>query len=97
MLGDKIKELRIKNNLSQAELAKILNVTTGTIGHYEINDRTPGIDIIIKIADYFNVSVDYLLDRISLEYFEVSKKASELGITAQQIDKAIELISSRAS
>ena len=59
----RLKELRKKKNISQLRLATDLNTTQNTISRYETGEREPGIDELIKIADYFNVSVDYLLGR----------------------------------
>lgn len=59
----RLKELRKKKGLSQLRLATELNTTQNTISRYETGEREPGIDELIKIADYFNVSVDYLLER----------------------------------
>ena len=59
----RIKELRKKKGLSQLRLAMELNTTQNTISRYETGEREPGIDELIKIADYFHVSVDYLIGR----------------------------------
>lgn len=63
MLNTKIKELRLSHNLSQVELAQKLSVTKQTVSNWENNNIQPSIDMLIKIADYFSVSTDYLLDR----------------------------------
>lgn len=57
----RLKELRKKKGISQLRLAIELNTTQNTISRYETGEREPGIDELIKIADYFNVSVDYLI------------------------------------
>ncbi len=49
--------------ISQLKLAMDLNTNQNTISRYETGDREPGIHELIKIADYFHVSVDYLLER----------------------------------
>jgi transcriptional regulator with XRE-family HTH domain len=59
----RLKELRKKKGISQLRLATDLNTTQNTISRYETGEREPGIDDLIKIADYFNVSVDYLIGR----------------------------------
>ena len=59
----RLKELRKKKGLSQLRLATDLNTTQNTISRYETGEREPGIDELIKIADYFNVSIDYLIGR----------------------------------
>lgn len=61
MLGDRICGLRKSKNLTQKELAKILNVSNTTLSQYENGIRVPSDDIKIKIANYFNVTLDYLL------------------------------------
>ena len=59
----RLKELRKKKGISQLRLATELNTTQNTISRYETGEREPGIDELIKIADYFNISVDYLIGR----------------------------------
>ena len=59
----RLKELRKKKGISQLRLATDLNTTQNTISRYETGEREPGIDELVKIADYFNVSIDYLLGR----------------------------------
>lgn len=59
----RLKELRKGRGISQLRLATDLNTTQNTISRYETGEREPGITELIKIADYFNVSVDYLLGR----------------------------------
>ena len=59
----RLKELRKKKNISQLKLALDLNTNQNTISRYETGEREPGIMELIKIADYFNVSIDYLLER----------------------------------
>ncbi|ADH59838.1 transcriptional regulator, XRE family [Thermoanaerobacter mathranii subsp. mathranii str. A3] len=63
MLGERIKELRKKKGVTQKELALYLGVSDRAVGYYESGQRTPPPDILQKIADFFNVSVDYLLGR----------------------------------
>jgi len=59
----RLKELRKKKGISQLRLATDLNTTQNTISRYETGEREPGIEELIKIADYFHVSVDYLIER----------------------------------
>ena len=62
-LMTKLKELRKEHKLSMKELGKILGLSESTISLYEAGKREPDIKTLIKIADYFNVSVDVLLSR----------------------------------
>lgn len=59
----RLKELRKSKGISQLRLATELNTTQNTISRYETGEREPGIAELIKIAEYFNISVDYLLER----------------------------------
>lgn len=59
----RLKELRLKHNITQIKLAMDLNVNQNTISRYENGEREAGYNELIRIADYFNVSVDYLLER----------------------------------
>ena len=60
---EKIRELRKINNIKRNELAELLNVTPATISNYENGYRDPGIRELIILADFFNVSIDYLVGR----------------------------------
>ena len=59
----KLKELRKQNNLSQAEIAKILNTSQQNYNRYENGKIEPDLKTLYKLADFFNVSLDYLCDR----------------------------------
>ena len=60
-LGNKLKRLRTTNNMTQADLAKKLNLTKSVISAYENALRLPSYDVLIQIAKLFHVSTDYLL------------------------------------
>lgn len=60
-IGQRITQLRKQQNLSQEELAKKANVSRTIVGNYERNANTPSIEVIIKLARIFNVSVDYIV------------------------------------
>lgn len=59
----RLKEIRKLKGISQLKLAIDLNTSQNTISRYETGEREPGINELIKIADYFDISVDYLLER----------------------------------
>ena len=61
MLGNKIKTLRNELNISQEELAKKINVSPSTIAMYETNRRQPNYDVLLKLSNIFECSMDYLL------------------------------------
>lgn len=53
-----LKKLRLEHNLKQREMAEILGITTSYYGMIEIGTRKPSLKIAIKIAKYFNISVE---------------------------------------
>lgn len=59
----RLKDLRKEKGITQLQLAMELNMSQNTISRYETGERQAGYDELIKIADYFNVSIDYLLER----------------------------------
>lgn len=59
----RIKNLRIDNDLTQQELAKHLNINSRSYAYYENGDRSIPLDLLISIANYYDVSIDYLVRR----------------------------------
>ncbi len=59
----RLKELRKKKGISQLKLALDLNINQNSISRYESGTREADYATLIRIADYFNVSIDYLLER----------------------------------
>lgn len=62
-IGNKLKLLRRNNGVSRKELAKNINMNYWTLSKYENDERTPDVKSLVKIADEFNTSVDYLIGR----------------------------------
>lgn len=73
MFQKRLKELRKEKKLSQEELGEIMNISGRTISYFEAGERTPSPEILNKLADIFNVSVDYLLGRTSLRLDEAEQ------------------------
>jgi transcriptional regulator with XRE-family HTH domain len=63
MLGDRLKQLRESKNLTQQEMADKIGLARGTYAHYEIDRREPDNATIGRLADFFGVTTDYLLER----------------------------------
>lgn len=61
--GDRLRKLRLESNMTQESLSKKLNVSRATVGRYETDERFPDKNLLKKIADTFEVSIDYLLGR----------------------------------
>ena len=63
MLNIRIKELRTSYGLTQVDFAKQLSISKQAVSNWENNNIQPSIDMLLKIADFFGVSTDYLLGR----------------------------------
>ncbi len=72
-LGDRIKKLREGKNISQKELAKELGVTDAMVSMYENDKKNPSLEVITKLAAFFNVSTDYLLGAETMQDSEMPK------------------------
>lgn len=64
--GDNVMLLRKKKKMSQAALGKIIGTSGDVIGRYERGDITPSIEVVSKIADALEVSIDYLIGKTNL-------------------------------
>ena len=89
-LGTRMKELRIKMKLTQAEVAKALNVTPGYISNVENNRTAMSLRILIYYARLLNISLDSLIGRIDSEYREtaldreISQQLQKLDVPQKQ-------------
>ena len=63
MIGDILKELRLKRQLTSEQLCERLGIKGGSYRNYERNDRKPDYDTLVKLADFYGVSTDYILGR----------------------------------
>lgn len=59
----RLKELRKERKITQLKMAMDLNMSQNSISRYETGERQADYETLIKFADYFNVSIDYLLER----------------------------------
>lgn len=75
--GDKLRTLRTEAGMSQTDLAKRLNITKSVISYYELQERTPSPDVLIRLADIFHVSTDYLLGINHKKMIDVSDLSDE--------------------
>lgn len=57
----RLKQLRTENDVSQSDIAKLLDVTRQAYSRYERGEREPDLEMLCKLADYYGVTVDYLI------------------------------------
>jgi len=66
ILSRRLKELRKEKGLSQIQVAIFCDITEKTYQNYELMSREPKLKILIRIADFYNVSIDYLVGRTDI-------------------------------
>lgn len=84
-IGERIIQLRKSKNWSQEDLAKEINASRIMIGKYERNDNSPSVEVLVKLAQIFEVSIDYLVgqgknatfDHKTLQRLEEMEQLSE--------------------
>ena len=86
--GNTLKTLRLKKNMTQAQLAPKLGVTKSVISAYETGLRLPSYDILIHIAQIYNVSTDYLLVLERKQDIDLSGLSSDEILALRDLIKA---------
>lgn len=87
MMKNKIADLRSELGLTQNELADKLNISRASLSHYEAMRRDPDTETLRKIADFFGVSIDYLLCQSNIRNYDDKKATSETAKQAEDIIK----------
>ena len=76
-LSENIRQLRISRGMNQVELAKRIGVTKQCVSNWENDNVLPSVEMLVKIADVFNVSTDHLLGRERKSYVDISALTEE--------------------
>ncbi|MCQ2495666.1 MAG: helix-turn-helix domain-containing protein [Lachnospiraceae bacterium] len=69
----RIRDLREDKDLTQTDMGKLLNVSQRAYAHYENGTRNLPVELLIEIADYHKVSVDYILERTNVKEMNIGK------------------------
>lgn len=85
---DRLKELRSLRGLSQVALAEKLGMSKSTIGAYETGDRKPSYEVLEELADFFNVTIDYITGKEGGSTYYIDPEAAAM---AQEISENPEL------
>lgn len=88
-MDTRMKELRLKKGLTLKELGKILNVKDNTLSQYETGKRNPQINFLKEFADFFNVSLDYLLKNNDFKMPNVGYRIKKLRTSKNLNKKAL--------
>jgi len=86
MVADKIKDLREKQNLTQAALAKRLGITRSSVNAWELGISVPSTQYIVELAHIFHVSTDYLLG------VDCSATVSVAGLSEKDVQLICEIV-----
>ena len=78
---NRLRELRIEMELTQQDIADALKIHYSTYGKYELEQRNPAPEMLLKLADFFNVTTDYLLGRSNVRQFKevITSHAKDTG------------------
>lgn len=107
LLSEKIIALRNEKELSQQALSYLLGIDKVTLETYEIGERKPPFEILEKLSEIFDVSIDYLMGTnlvhdkkinnsvISKEYLELAKEMQDLKISVEDVKKILDLLSNK--
>ena len=88
--NERLKELRLRNNLSQEKLARKLDITRRTYIYYETGQRYPSIDLLTRIATIFKVSISFLMDEQNESITTIQAQEGKFGnLRAEQLVEEI--------
>jgi len=90
-LAERLKQLRLEKDLRQDQLAKLVHVEKSSISMYENDVRQPSYEVLLRYADIFGVSADYLLGRTTDRSLDLS------GLTTAEIAMISKLVDSMAA
>ena len=94
-LNENIKRMRIARGMNQVEFARLVGVTKQCVSNWENDNVIPSIEMLVKIADVFNVKTDLLLGREAEELIDVSGLTDEQRGHVALIVKDLELSNKR--
>ncbi|MBP3337353.1 MAG: helix-turn-helix transcriptional regulator [Clostridia bacterium] len=88
----RLRELREQHGYTLEQVAEALDLRNQYVSNYELGKRRPDYDTLKKFADFYQVSIDYLLEREDGEFTRVINKAKAEGVTAEDLEKALEFL-----
>jgi len=83
----RLRELRQARKINQLRLAVDLNLTQAAISKYELGKSEPGYDLLCRIADYFDVTVDYLIGHSETKHYYLSQNEQKLLDIYKRFDR----------
>ncbi|EGS9514975.1 helix-turn-helix transcriptional regulator [Listeria monocytogenes] len=92
MFGNRLKQLRKNNNKTQEDISKILGISRGAYSHIENGRNEPDMETIVKLADIFEVSTDYLLGKSNNGLVDIIAAHIDSNATEEDMKKILEYI-----
>ncbi|ADQ05544.1 helix-turn-helix domain protein [Caldicellulosiruptor owensensis OL] len=89
MFGERLRMLRNEKGFTMQQMAEMLGITIGSWAKYERNEAEPSFDKLVKIADIFNVSVDFLLGRTNVRNDKLGNNETNIKNYIVDIEKII--------
>lgn len=96
-IGQRMKELREASHLSQAEIAKICDSSQASVAKAENGKIAPSLKLLLKMADYFDVSMDYLCCRTDQPQGKLYECKPKMNVSSENMKKFIEMCFDPAS
>lgn len=96
-IGQRMKELREASHLSQAEIAKICDSSQASVAKAESGKVAPSIKLVLKMADYFDVSMDYLCCRTDQPQGKLYECKPKMNVSSENMKKFMEMCFDPAS
>lgn len=87
--GNRIARLRAEKGLTQGELAEKVSISRASLSHYENDRREPDLDVLAKLADYFGVTLDYLMGRTNEPGRSLDPEVKEFVESLELADESI--------
>ena len=86
-MTNRIRDLREDMDLRQSDLAEKTGIDQRTISNYETGKTLPDSDALIKLADFFGVSIDYLVGRVRYDFYGASKRNKLIEQMQQELEE----------
>lgn len=86
IFGERLKQLRLEKGLNGVQLAEEFGVTKSAVSNWEVRDREPTLEMLVELANFFEVSVDYLIGKSDLKNSNYDTKSLAIDLIQRLIE-----------
>lgn len=86
-MKNRIKDLREDRDMRQVDLAQATGIDQRTISNYETGKTVPDAEALVKLADFFEVTIDYLVGRSRVDFLSKKKRIREIDRIIQELEE----------